>query len=211
LHGKRHLVYRENKHLIGQTIQSLFVGAQAGIAPIIPTNSFDSGVSESGREEGRASPGVGHGRTGHLRDDWSDIGLEPSRARTDVGRIQTTLELIGTRAFFEVRIKCGVTGAVYRDARKNEEERVGDECGGRLREAERPTEVTPKQVLGSVIRDGQGSGDTDDVLGAGAPEVLVDGTVDEFVEESVIHLQESSRKMWYGHIGVRKFESSTSK
>jgi hypothetical protein len=98
-----------------------------------------------------------------------------------------------------VRIKCGVTGAVYRDARKNEEERVGDECGGRLREAERPTEETPKQVLGSVIRDGQGSGDTDDVLGAGAPEVLVDGTVDEFVEESVIHLQESSRKMWYGH------------
>jgi hypothetical protein len=49
------------------------------------------------------------------------------------------------------------------------------------------------------------------VLGAGAPEVLVDGTADEFVEESVIHLQESSRKMWYGHIGVRKFESSTSK
>jgi hypothetical protein len=36
------------------------------------------------------------------------------------------------------------------------------------------------------------------VLGAGAPEVLVDGTADEFVEESVIHLQESSRKMWYG-------------
>jgi hypothetical protein len=38
------------------------------------------------------------------------------------------------------------------------------------------------------------------VLGAGAPEVLVDGTADEFVEESVIHLQESSRKMWYGHL-----------
>ena len=171
------------------------MGAQAGIAPIIPTNSFDSGVSESGRKEGRASPGVGNGRTSNLRDDWSDIGLEPSRGSTDVGRIQTTLELIGTCAFFVVRIKCGVTGAVYRDTRKNEEERMCDEGGGRLREAERPTQVTPKQILGSVIRDCQGSGDTNDVLGAGAPEVLVDGTADEFVEESIIHLQESSRKM----------------
>ena len=49
--------------LIGQTIQSLFVGTQAGIAPIIPTDSLDGGISKSGRKEGRAGPGVRHGGT----------------------------------------------------------------------------------------------------------------------------------------------------
>ena len=86
------------------------------------------------------------------------------------------------------RVKGGIMRAIERHARKDKEERVQDK-GGRMRSKGKGlAQVAGKDMLRRMIGDGQGCRNTDNVLRTGAPPVLIDGTSQELVKVSIVHL-----------------------
>jgi hypothetical protein len=71
---------------------------------------------------------------------------------------------------------------------------VEDKGSRRLGKAERAAKVLGEGGLGCMVSHSQTSGNTDNVLRTSAPEQFVDGTVNELVEVSIIHLIKTFRK-----------------
>ena len=104
------------------------------------------------------------------------------------GRVVRFLgEHLGTLSFVS-RVKVGVVRTIQGDTGKDKEEGMGDKGGRVRRKAQGLAQVAGEEVLRGVIGNGQGSCDTDNVLGARAPPGLVDFTSNVLVEEAVVHL-----------------------
>jgi hypothetical protein len=179
--------------LLGQTVQLHFKVVQTTVAPVVPANSLDCGVGKRCGEEGRPKPCVGNPLSGHPGDSQWHIRLEPGSVRTNVSRVSAGFQLFYTTAFMG-GVQGGVTSTVNKDTRKDKGEGVEDKGSRRLGKAERAAKVLSKGGLRCMVSHSQTSGNTDNVLCTSAPELFVDGTVNELVEVSIIHLIETFRK-----------------
>jgi hypothetical protein len=90
------------------------------------------------------------------------------------------------------RVQCHIRRTVYGHTTKNKKEGVGDKGSGRLAKAERASQNASKNALRNVVSDSQATSNTNNMLGASAPEWFGNLTSDELIQVPIIHLLETA-------------------
>lgn len=108
-------------------------------------------------------------------------------ARTDISGVKSTLEL-GIAFSFVGGIESCISGTIDGNSSKDKEESMSYKSGRALSEAKRSSEVFAEEMLASVISHCEARSNTDDVLSASTPEILINGSSNEGIEVTVVHL-----------------------